>query len=116
MGFSRGGYIHNKWLSQERGKAARRILLANSPDSLKLNHEKIHLSPLAENWPGLLDLVIRNYHRHDREKVLKILRATDIGDETRKWRLQQLDGGYTWRYLVRKYMPERSSGIYLRTR
>lgn len=43
--------------------------------------------------------------RHDRDKVLRILRAQDIGDETRKWRLKQLDNGYTWDYLTRKYMP-----------
>lgn len=101
-----GAYGRNLWLSRERGKAAKRFLLRHSPDSLRLNSDKIRLSPLAENWPGLLRLVEQNYTRHDREKVLKILRATDIGDETRKWRLQQLDNGYTWKYLIRKYMPE----------
>ena len=101
-----GGYSHNKWLSEERGKTARRFLLDNCPDSLKLTSDKIHLSPLAENWPGLLDKVEDEYKRHDRDKVLKILKTEGIGDETRKWRLQQLDGGYTWKYLVRRYMPD----------
>lgn len=101
-----GAYVHNVWLSQERAKTAKRFLLAHSPDSLKLNSEKIHISPRAENWPGLIRLVEENYTRHDREKVLRILRTEGIGDETRKWRLKQLDGGYTWNYLWRHYMPQ----------
>lgn len=101
-----GAYGHNVWLSQERAKTAKRFLLAHSPDSLKLNSEKIHISPRAENWPGLIRLVEENYTRHDREKVLRILRTEGIGDETRKWRLKQLDGGYTWNYLWRHYMPQ----------
>lgn len=101
-----GAYHHNVWLSQERVKTAREFLLSNSPDSTKLNSDKIKVSPLAENWPGLEQLVDENYRRHDREKVLKILRTKGIGDETRKWRLKQLDGGYTWNYLLRHYMPK----------
>lgn len=101
-----GAYRHNVWLSRERGKSAKRFLLAHSPDSTKLNSDKIKISPLAENWPGLAELVERQYFRHDREKVLRILRDSSIGDETRKWRLQQLDDGYTWNFLLRKYMPQ----------
>ena len=100
-----GAYHHNVWLSKERAKTAKRFLLSHSPDSAKLNSGKIHISPLAENWPGLLALVEENYRRHDREKVLNILGDGTIGDETRKWRLKQLDNGYTWNYLWRNYMP-----------
>lgn len=100
-----GAYHHNVWLSKERAKTAKRFLLSHSPDSTKLNSGKIHISPLAENWPGLIALVEENYHRHDRAKVLTILGDRTIGDETRKWRLKQLDNGYTWNYLWRNYMP-----------
>ena len=101
-----GAYRHNVWLSQERAKTAKRFLLQHSPDSLKLNSEKIHISPRAENWPGLIALVEDVYKRHDKDRVLEILKDDSIGDETRKWRLQQLDGGYTWNYLWRHYMPQ----------
>ena len=101
-----GGYHHNVWLSKKRAESAKQFLLDHCPDTLKLNADKIKISPLAENWPGLIKLVEEKYHRHDREKVLKILYADNIGDETRKWRLQQLDNGYTWKYLIRRYMPE----------
>lgn len=108
-----GAYQHNKWLSVERAKTARDFLLQHSPDSLQLNSGKIKISPLAENWPGLIELVEKNYFRHDREKVLKILNTEGIGDETRKWRLKQLDAGYTWNYLVRRYMPELRSATWI---
>lgn len=101
-----GAYLHNVKLSQRRAKTAKQFLLSHSPDSAKLNAGKIKISPLAENWLGLEVMVNENYRRHDRQKVLNILRDKTIGDETRKWRLQQLDGGYTWRYMLRHYMPK----------
>ena len=101
-----GNYRHNVELAEKRGASAKAFLLANSPDSSKLNSEKIILSPLAENWQGLTEIVAANYGRHDREKVLKILKDQTISNDTRKWRLQQLDKGYTWNYMFRHYMPE----------
>lgn len=100
-----GAYLHNVKLSQRRARTAKRFLLSHAPDSTKLNADKIKISPLAENWQGLEAMVVEKYRRHDREKVLTILRDRTIGDETRKWRLQQLDGGYTWKYMLRHYMP-----------
>lgn len=101
-----GAYLHNVKLSQRRARTAKRFLLSHAPDSTKINADKIKISPLAENWQGLEAMVVEKYRRHDREKVLTILRDRTIGDETRKWRLQQLDGGYTWRYMLRNYMPQ----------
>ena len=101
-----GAYLHNVKLSQRRARTAKRFLLSHAPDSTKLNADKIKISPLAENWQGLEEMVVEKYRRHDREKVLTILRDRTIGDETRKWRLQQLDSGYTWRYMLRNYMPQ----------
>ena len=100
-----GGYAYNKWLSQERAKAAKQFLLKHSPDSLKLNSDKIIISPIAENWEGLCQCVEQEYFRSDRETVLQILHNTKISDEVRKFRLKKLDGGRTWTYLVRNYMP-----------
>ena len=100
-----GGYAYNKRLSEGRAKAAKEFLLKNSPDSLKLNASMIKISPIAENWEGLIEIVEKEYYRSDRAKVLSILYNKTIGDETRKWRLQRLDGGRTWKYLVRRYMP-----------
>jgi len=101
-----GSYRRNRWLAQERGQSARHFLLANSPDSTRLCNDKIKISPLAENWTGLTAIVTERYNRPDRDKVLKILHAEGISDETRKWRLKQLDKGRTWRYLIDEYMAE----------
>ena len=68
-----GGYPHNKWLSEKRAAAAKDLLLSLVADSTKLNECKIKLNPLSENWQGLTELVKKNYHRHDRDKLLTIL-------------------------------------------
>ena len=101
-----GAYSHNKWLSRERAKSAKAFLLKSAGDSVKLNAGKIKISPLAENWIGLTKLVEDNYTRKDRSQVLKILHTKGIGNETRKWRLERLDRGWSWRYLIDNYMPE----------
>ena len=101
-----GGSLHNKRLSEGRAASAKAFLLSLSPDSVKFNAGKIRISPESENWTGLLNAVQEMYARPDREKVLEILNDRKISNETRKWRLGQLDGGRTWRYLIDNYMPE----------
>lgn len=100
-----GRYSHNKWLSRERARAAKAFLLSHSPDSAKLNSGKIKVSPIAENWIGLTEMVEKEYRRKDRERVLEILHDTSITDQKRKTMLQKLDGGRSWRYLIDNYMP-----------
>ena len=56
-----GGYPHNKWLSEKRAAAAKELLLSLAADTTKLNEGKIKISSLAENWPGLLELVEKNW-------------------------------------------------------
>lgn len=108
-----GGYPHNKWLSEKRAAAAKELLLSLAADTTKLNEGKIKISPLAENWPGLLDLVEKNYRRPNRERLLRILRAEGIGEETRKWRIRNLDDGETWNYLKRHYMKQLRSATWV---
>lgn len=108
-----GGYQHNKWLSEKRAAAAKELLLALAADTTKLNAGKIKISPLAENWEGLLELVEQNYRRPNRERLLRILRAEGIGEETRKWRIRNLDDGYTWNYLKRHYMKQLRSATWV---
>ena len=108
-----GDYPHNKWLSEKRAAAAKELLLSLAADTTKLNEGKIKISPLAENWPGLLELVEKNYHRPNRERLLRILRAEGIGEETRKWRIRNLDDGETWNYLKRHYMKQLRSATWV---
>lgn len=108
-----GSYLYNARLSRERAKTAVRFLLDHSPDSLKLNSEKIRISPIAENWEGLKKLVEENYRRSDKDEILQIISDETISVETKKWRLQQLDGGFTWRYLLGRYMPQLRSATWI---
>ena len=108
-----GGYPHNKWLSEKRAAAAKELLLSLAADTTKLNEGKIKISPLAENWPGLLELVEKDYRRPNRERLLRILRTEGIGEETRKWRIRNLDDGYTWNYLKRHYMKQLRSATWV---
>lgn len=108
-----GSYLYNARLSKERAKTAVRFLLDHSPDSMKLNSSKIRISPMAENWLGLKKLVEENYRRQDKEKVLQIISDETISVDTRKWRLQQLDGGVTWKYLLSRYMPQLRSATWV---
>lgn len=101
-----GGVRRNRILSKERAVKTKEFLLSHTPDSTILNAERIKIFPMSENWEGLTEKVEARYRRHDREKVLKTLKDQSIGNETRKWRLERFDKGYTWDFLTRIYCPE----------
>ena len=96
-----GVYERNVWLSEKRALAAKQFLLDNAPEGTALKAENIILKPMHENWEGLLEAVEQTYFRHDRDKVLAILHNDKIKNDTKKWRLKQLDKGYTYRHLIR---------------
>ncbi|WP_162608268.1 DUF3575 domain-containing protein [Alistipes sp. An54] len=99
-----GVYEHNVWLARKRAEAARRFVLAHIPEERNFNADRIRLCPMNENWEGLTRELEANYHRNDRDKVLAILEAP-VRNDTKKWRLQQLDNGYTYKYIIRNHMP-----------
>lgn len=99
-----GVYEHNVWLSRRRAEAAKRYILSQLPKGSSFTADHIRILPMEENWIGLREELEANYHRHDRRVVLKILDAK-IPNDTKKWRLQRLDGGYTYNYIIRKHMP-----------
>ena len=99
-----GVYEHNVWLARKRAEAAKRFILEHLPDRQTFDAARIRLRPMDENWTGLAAELEVNYHRADREKVLAILRAP-VRNDTKKWRLQQLDNGYTYKYIIRTHMP-----------
>ena len=101
-----GLYSKNKTLSRKRANSAKKLLLQHSPDSAKLNSGKIKISPIAENWDGLIELVEKGYDRKDREKVLSILNDGKMGSDRKKRELKKLDKGRTWKYLADNYLPQ----------
>ena len=103
-----GVYEYNARLARQRAAAAETLIrqLTGSAQTNAQGSTSIRTVIVAENWSGLQRLVRERYTRHDRSKVLDILEAENISEATRKWRLQQLDNGYTWNYMLRHYMPE----------
>lgn len=99
-----GVYERNVWLSRKRAEAAKRYILTHLPEGSNLTGDRIILCPMEENWQGLQAELEANYHRHDRDKVLAILKAP-VRNDTKKWRLQQLDNGRTYKYIIRNHMP-----------
>ncbi len=99
-----GVYEHNVQLAKKRSIAARDYILRNLPPSSDFTADKIILRPMAENWAGLYDAVERDYHRDDRARVLSILES-DVRNDTKKWRLKQLNNGDTYKYIIRNLMP-----------
>lgn len=100
-----GPYRFNKQLAQKRGETAKRYILSQVPEGRLFPDSLIHLRPEAENWTGLREEVIAEYHRHDREEVLEIL-DSDLPDNEKKLHLQRLDGRRSWRYILRNIMPK----------
>lgn len=100
-----GSYAGNKRLAAERGKAAKQFLLGLFPQERQLPESLVKLDPTAENWAGLRDKVQYEYTLSDKDQVLAILDRTDISDERRKVLLKRLNGGKSWRYMVKEIMP-----------
>ena len=99
-----GAPHRNDWLARRRAEVARDFILANLPNDSVLLPHNIILHPMGENWEGLYEELEANYHLMNRDRVMKIMRA-DIPAETKKWRLKQLDNGFTYNWIIRHHMP-----------
>lgn len=98
-----GTKTHNLWLSQQRAESIRDFIIANLPKETKLRAQDIHLFPMGENWHGLTKELEANYNLMNRDRVLKIMYAEVPGD-TKKWRLRNLDNGFTYRWIIQHHM------------
>ena len=94
----------NNWLAVKRAEAAKAFILSNLSNDSILHPENIILHPMGENWEGLYEELYANYHLLNRDAVLRIMKAR-VSTETKKWRLQNLDGGYTYTWIIRNHMP-----------
>lgn len=99
-----GAPHRNDWLARRRAEVARDFILANLPNDSVLLPQNIILHPMGENWEGLYEELDANYHLMNRDRVMRIMRA-DIPAETKKWRLKQLDNGFTYNWIIRHHMP-----------
>lgn len=99
-----GSPRRNNWLSHKRAQVAKDYVLSQLPNDSVLLPDNVILRPMGENWDGLEEELRENYHQPNRDKVLRIMRA-NVPTETKKWRLQNLDNGYTYKWIIRHHMP-----------
>lgn len=92
-------------MSEERAATVRSFVIDNLPTDSNLDSTLIRTYPMSENWVGLISEVESRYHRHNREEVLALLKDQSLRDDVRKWKLRQIDNGFTWDYLCTLYMP-----------
>lgn len=100
-----GTLRRNTILSEERAATIRKFIIDNLPADSNLDSTSIITYPMSENWVGLINEVETRYHRHNREEVLALLKDKSLRDDVRKWKLRQIDNGFTWDYLCTLYMP-----------
>lgn len=100
-----GSPKRNKWLAERRAETAKQFILNSLPNKNILHPNNILLRPMGENWEGLEKELEANYHLLNRDRVMKIIRAK-VPTETKKWRLQQLDNGFTYKWIIQHHMPE----------
>ena len=101
-----GPYNWNTWLANERGKTAKRYILANVPKTRQFPDSLIIVKPTSENWAGMREEVVKLYNRADKDKILEIIDRPGIGDERRKQLIKALDGGNSWRFIIKNIMPQ----------
>lgn len=99
-----GTQAHNMLLSRQRAEFVRDFILANLPQNTTLTSDNIHLFPMGEHWKGLTEELEANYHLLNRDRVLKIMYA-DVPGDTKKWRLRNLDNGFTYSWIIQHHMP-----------
>lgn len=100
-----GNTKYNRWLAAERGKAAKRYILANIPKYRNYPDSLIRLQPIAENWVGMREEIVARYELPDKATVLEIMDREGISDAYRKQLLIALNGGISWRYILKNIMP-----------
>ena len=97
---------HNRWLAKLRSKAIKGYIVWKYPN---IDQWSIHTSQIDENWTGLRELVKADPNVPARDKVLSVI-DTDINSGTKKWRLERIQGGESWKYIKNNFLKELRSG------
>lgn len=101
-----GPYRLNRRLAEERGRRARQYLLEHLPEGVDFPDSLIIVSPTAENWDGLYEMVSELYPYEDRQDVLDLLTRTDISNDRKKILLKKINGGRPWVYIRDNILPQ----------
>jgi len=89
---------HNMKLSENRARSFVSYLM----DKYTINAAMIKTDWKGEDWDGLRK-VVEDLRLDNKEQILDVLSETDV--MTRKSKLKQLNGGETYRMLLKEYYP-----------
>lgn len=94
-----GNEEYNNRLALRRAEALRDIIAKME------GGEKLHIYVISagEDWRTFKSYIKKNYHEPNRDQVIAII-DSDMANDHKERQLQLLDGGKTWRVLVRDFM------------
>ena len=99
-----GPYLNNARLAKGRGESAKKYLRSLFPNKI-IADSIIIINHTPENWDGLREMVDKEYHFPDRDKVLKVL-DSPLNPEEKKRQLKKVSYGHAWLYILNNYMPQ----------
>lgn len=103
-----GSSSFNERLANERAKSA----IAHLHKDLAFADSVVVVQIITEDWDGLAARVRKDNSLNHKDAALAII--TNSSDPLRKTKLQQLDGGRVWNYLLNRYFEElRTFKIYV---
>lgn len=94
-----GVYEHNEKISRLRAASMKQLIAKSVDKQLARN---IHVYSKGEDWEGFRAFIVKHYYGPDRWRILNILNSS-VRNDTKKWRLQQLSGGKTYKELIYNY-------------
>lgn len=96
-----GTYKGNAYLAENRAKA----LLNYVKDHYDLSGVELSVDFEPEDWEGL-EAAVEKGNLPDKEELLAIIRADEPADwDTREWKLKSLNGGSSYKSLLRDVYP-----------
>lgn len=104
-----GSYAFNEQLAWDRGVALRSFVIERS----SLSTGQITVYNGTVDWSGLRKLVEAS-ERSDKYRVMEVIDAPEQNKESRLRKLEQLNGGETYRYLLNNLFPLLRNAAYVK--
>lgn len=90
-----GNVDRNRQLARLRARNLKGYLIWKHP---QIDQFSIKTESIEENWDGLRDLIVNDKSVPHRERAIEII-DSDVNPATKEWRLRQVGGGATWKYI-----------------
>lgn len=98
-----GRYSVNERISAQRADHIYNFVIENLGGTFDTDRIKVNVVP--ENCTGLEHAIESHYFGNDRDMILNIFRNEDLSYDQKESLIRKLNGGKTWAYFIREYMP-----------